>query len=63
MINDFKEIIGIIFMTIVGITMLGVLAKEMPNQVASSFTGLAIVLIILAAITGVGAIINKIAKR
>jgi hypothetical protein len=60
MINDVKEIIGIIFMTIIGVLILWTLATSVPNDIAASFASLGIVLLILAAIAGIAAIIKKI---
>lgn len=61
MINDMKEIVGIIFMIVVGITIM-VALSEIPNRVASSFANLGITILILAGLAGVITIIMKYFK-
>jgi hypothetical protein len=59
MIDDIKEIIGIIFMVVVGIMILGTLATSLANEIVSQFTSLAIVLLVIAGLAGAFAIVYK----
>lgn len=59
MIKDIKEIIGIIFMIIVGIMMLAAIGTALASQLITQFTGLAIILLVIAGLAGILSIVLK----
>ena len=59
MIDDIKEIIGTIFMVVIGLSILITLATTLSNQVVSQFTGLGIALLVIAGLAGIFSIVFK----
>jgi len=62
MINDIKEIIGIIFMIIVGGMFLGAFASSLENEIVSQFTSLGITLLVISGLAGIFVIIRNWAR-
>ena len=57
MIEDIKEIIGIVFMVVVGIAILSTLATSLSNEITNQFSNLAIIILIIAGLGGIFSII------